>query len=79
MGRSVAGSQLKDFVPENLIDPGHIGCTNRWAPPTIPKSAWTIRVLGVDGLRLADASIFPWVASAVLVHDKIADLIRTEG
>ena len=39
-------------------------------------------MLGVDGLRVADASIFPWVPSAnthisaVLVGEKIADLMR---
>ena len=40
------------------------------------------RVLGVDSLRVADASIFPWVPSAnthlsaVLVGEKIAELMR---
>jgi choline dehydrogenase-like flavoprotein len=43
------------------------------------------RVLGVDGLRVADASVFPWVPSAnthlssVLVGEKIADLMRGGG
>jgi choline dehydrogenase len=42
------------------------------------------RVLGIEGLRVADASIFPWVPSAnthisaVLVGEKMADLIRAE-
>ncbi len=43
------------------------------------------RVLGIDGLRVADASILPWVTrantnlTAILVGEKVAASMRTEA
>jgi choline dehydrogenase len=87
MGSRVTGADHRDFVLANLIDAAHISGTNRMGLPDDPAVVVDDhgRVLGVDGLRVADASIFPWVPSAnthigtVLVGEKIADLIRTEA
>ena len=62
----------------------HISGSNRMGAADDPGSVVDQegRVLGADGLRVADASIFPWVPSAnthlssVLVGEKIADLMR---
>jgi choline dehydrogenase len=86
-GARVRGADHRDFVLANLIDAAHISCSNRMGAPDDPEVVVDDhgRVLGVEGLRVADASIFPWVPSAnthistVLVGEKIADLIRTEG
>ena len=54
-----------------------------WAAPTI-RSAWSIRecrVIGVEGLRVADSSIFPRVtngnlnAPSIMTGEKAADHI----
>ncbi len=87
MGDRVKGSDHRDFVLANLIDGAHICGTNRMGAPGDPDVVVDDhgRVLGVDGLLVADASIFPWVVSAnthisaVLVGEKIAGLIRTEA
>ena len=51
---------------ENPIDAAHMSCTNRMGAADDPEVVVDDhgRVLGLDGLRVADASIFPWVPSA---------------
>jgi choline dehydrogenase len=87
LGRPLPGeSELTSFVLANLYDAAHICGTCRMGSPDDPGTVvdGRGRVLGVENLRVADASIFPWVPSAnthissVLVGEKIADVIRAE-
>jgi len=74
-------------VLANLYDAAHISCSNRMGAADDPAAVVDHegRVIGVDGLRVADASIFPWVPSAnthlssVLTGEKVADLMRGAG
>jgi choline dehydrogenase len=78
--------ELTQFVLANAYDAAHICGTCRMGAAGDPAAVVDEqgRVLGVENLRVADASIFPWVPSAnthisaVLVGEKIADLIRAE-
>jgi choline dehydrogenase-like flavoprotein len=82
--RAVTDAELSRYVLANCYDAAHICGTCRMGAPGDAGSVVDEqgRVLGVDGLRVADASIFPWVPSAnthlsaVLVGEKMADLMR---
>jgi choline dehydrogenase-like flavoprotein len=86
LDRPVPAAELARFVLANVYDAAHIcGSCHMGAagdPGTVVDECG--RVLGVDSLRVADASIFPWVPSAnthlssVLVGEKIAELMRQE-
>ncbi len=87
LDRSVTETELKSFVLSNVFDAAHISGTCRMGSADDPDVVVDHhgRVLGLENLRVADASIFPWVPSAntnfsaVLVGEKIADIIRTQG
>ena len=87
LDRDVSEAELTQYVLANLYDAAHISGSCRMGAAGDPASVVDEqgRVLGVDGLRVADASIFPWVPSAnthlssVLVGEKIADLMRGGG
>jgi choline dehydrogenase-like flavoprotein len=84
LDRDVPEAELTQWVLANLYDAAHISGSCRMGAATDPDSVVDEqgRVLGVDGLRVADASIFPWVPSAnthlsaVLTGEKMADLMR---
>jgi len=87
LDRDIPESELSEFVLANLYDAAHISCSNRMGAADDPAAVVDHegRVIGVDGLRVADASIFPWVPSAnthlssVLTGEKVADLMRGAG
>ncbi|HEX6933486.1 MAG TPA: GMC family oxidoreductase N-terminal domain-containing protein [Streptosporangiaceae bacterium] len=84
--RSVTATEMKNFVLANVFDAAHISGTCRMGSADDPRVVVDDhgRVLGLENLRVADASIFPWVPSAntnfsaILVGEKIAHVIRTE-
>lgn len=85
--RLVTEEELKTFVLSNVFDAAHISGTCKMGSADEPDVVVDHqgRVLGIENLRVADASIFPWVPSAntnfsaILVGEKIADIINTEG
>jgi 5-(hydroxymethyl)furfural/furfural oxidase len=84
---SVTDAQVRSFVLANVFDAAHISGTCRMGSADDPEVVVDAhgRVLGLENLRVADASIFPWVPSAntnfsaILAGEKIADLIRSGG
>jgi choline dehydrogenase-like flavoprotein len=87
LDRDVSEAELSQYVLANLYDAAHISGSCRMGAADDPGSVVDQegRVLGVDGLRVADASIFPWVPSAnthlasVLTGEKMADLMSGGG
>jgi choline dehydrogenase-like flavoprotein len=85
--RSVTEAELRSFVLSNVFDAAHISGTCRMGSADDPDVVVDNhgRVLGLENLRVADASIFPWVpsantnVSAILVGEKIADIFRAES
>jgi choline dehydrogenase-like flavoprotein len=81
----VTEAEVRSFVLSNVFDAAHISGTCRMGSAGDPEVVVDDhgRVLGLENLRVADASIFPWVPSAntnfsaILVGEKIADVIRT--
>jgi choline dehydrogenase len=74
--------QIEAKVREELSHTFHPSCTARIGTETDGVVDPELRVHGIDGLRVADASVFPTIthgnthAPAVLVGEKAADLIR---
>jgi choline dehydrogenase/5-(hydroxymethyl)furfural/furfural oxidase len=72
------------WLLETVGDTGHICCTCRMGPPDDPAAVVDPhgRVLGVDGLWVADASVFPEVPRAntnlptIAAAERLSDLIR---
>jgi choline dehydrogenase len=71
--------EILDWVGRDAETALHPSCTCAMGPVVDPSS---MRVHGVDGLRVVDASVFPYVpngniyAPTMMVAEKAADLIR---
>lgn len=86
LDRSVTAAELTPFVLANVYDAAHISGGCRMGSPDDPGAVvdGCGRVFGVQNLRVADASIFPWVPSAnthlsaVLAGEKIAEDMQHE-
>jgi 5-(hydroxymethyl)furfural/furfural oxidase len=77
-------SSIDNWLLNASGDAGHISCTCRMGAPDDPRSVVDPqgRVLGVDGLWVADASVFPEVPRAntnmptIAAAERLSDLIR---
>jgi len=71
--------EILDWVARDAETALHPSCTCRMGDVVDPD---TLRVYGLDGLRVVDASVFPYVtngniyAPTMMVAEKAADLIR---
>jgi choline dehydrogenase len=79
-GPSVASDEeILDWVARDAETALHPSCTCAMGTVVDPS---TMRVNGVDGLRVVDASVFPYVpngniyAPTMMVAERAADLIR---
>jgi choline dehydrogenase-like flavoprotein len=78
--------ELRAWVRDHVNTTFHPSSTCRMGPSADPKAVVDVagRVYGVDGLRVADASIFPTDPRAnihctvVAVAEKLADAIRSD-
>jgi choline dehydrogenase len=85
-GREVeSATQILDWVGHDAETALHPSCTARMGTDVDAGAVVdpaTLRVHGVDGLRVVDASVFPFVTNAniyapvMMVAEKAADLIR---
>jgi 5-(hydroxymethyl)furfural/furfural oxidase len=79
--------RLEDWVRENAFSGWHGTGTCRMGAPDDPQAVVDLhgRVIGVDGLRVADASIMPSIVSAntnittIMIGEKIADHMMTQN
>lgn len=74
-------SELDAFIRENAVSSGNPCGTCRMGPDELSVVDNEFRVLGVDGLRVADASVVPALfsgsaaATGIMLAEKAADLI----
>ncbi|KAA0024214.1 GMC family oxidoreductase [Antrihabitans cavernicola] len=75
-------ASLSDFVRREVLHTFHPSCTARIGGPDDGAVDPELRVYGVDGLRVADTSVFPTIirgntnAPAIMVGERCADFIR---
>ena len=83
-GTTFTDAEFEEFALAAVIDTQHACGSCRMGAPDDPATVVDAegRVLGVEGLRVADASTFPWVTrantnlTAILVGEKIAQVMR---
>ena len=81
-GKAVKGAALEQYVRQRVVTNHHQSCTCKMGVDQMAVVDPALRVYGVHGLRIADASIFPTVptgntnAPAIMVAEKAADLIK---
>lgn len=77
-------SQIRDFVAQHTTISHHVSCTCKMGDESDPDAVLDpdCRVLGVDGLRVVDASVFPRIVRAgmylpvMMVAEKMSDRIK---
>jgi choline dehydrogenase-like flavoprotein len=82
---TMSDREFAQFALAHVCDTVHASGTCRMGDPGDPEVVVDPggRVLGIDGLRVADASVFPWVTranthlTAILVGEKVAASMRT--
>ena len=80
-GKSVTGKELELYVRQRAVTNHHQSCTCKMGVDQGAVVDPQLRVYGVEGLRVVDASIFPTVptgntnAPTIMVAEKAADLI----
>jgi choline dehydrogenase len=81
---AVTDDELVDYVTKTHNTVYHPACTVRMGPDSDPAAVVDprLRVRGVEGLRVADASVLPFLPAinpnitVMMVGEKAADLIR---
>jgi choline dehydrogenase-like flavoprotein len=72
---------LEEYVRRSLVSVHHPACSCRMGTDALAVVDPQLRVHGIDGLRVADASVFPGLvagntnAAVVMVAEKAADII----
>jgi 5-(hydroxymethyl)furfural/furfural oxidase len=80
-------SVLTEWIHASVLGHYHASCSNRMGAPDDPGAVCdpSARIYGVEGLRVADASIMPAIPCAntgfptIMVGEKIAGTILAEG
>lgn len=83
---TATGDQIRQFVQDNAWG-HHASCSNRMGKPSDPEAVVdsNFRVIGVQGLRVVDASVFPRipgffiVTPIYMIAEKAADVILADA
>lgn len=84
MPGNLKGRDLENFVRDVLMSYAHQTCTARMGRDSMSVVDGTLRVYGVDNLRVADGSIMPRVttgntmAPCVIIGERAAQIVQTE-
>jgi len=76
------GSDLRQFVREQAVTYWHQSCTAKMGRDEMSVVDGSLRVYGVDGLRVADASVLPRIttgntmAPCVVIGERAGDLLQ---
>ena len=76
-------AELADFVRQNATHRAHPACSCRMGNDADAVVDASLRVRGIDGLRVADASVMPALPrgnpnlACIMIGEKAADMIRT--
>src|SRR5262249_630769 len=81
---SISGPELKQFFRDGLVTHWHQSGTAKMGRDAMSVVDGQLKVYGVDGLRIADASILPRVttgntmAACVVIGEPSAPFVRNE-
>jgi choline dehydrogenase len=84
MPGNLKGPDLENFVRDALISYAHQTCTAKMGRDSMSVVDGTLKVYGVDNLRVADGSIMPRVttgntmAPCVIIGERAAQILQTE-
>ncbi|HVJ54956.1 MAG TPA: GMC family oxidoreductase N-terminal domain-containing protein [Aliidongia sp.] len=82
MPGGMRGAELENFVREAVVPFWHQTCTAKMGRDAMSVVDGSLKVYGIDGLRIADGSVMPRVATGntmapcVVIGERAADLIR---
>ena len=82
MPGDLSGKALEDFIRDAAVTYWHQSCTARMGRDSLSVVDGSLRVYGIDGLRVADASVMPRVttgntqAPCAIIGERAAELIR---
>jgi choline dehydrogenase len=82
MPGNLKGSDLENFVRDGLVSYAHQTCTAKMGRDSMSVVDGTLRVYGVDNLRVADGSIMPRVttggtmASCVIIGERASEILK---
>jgi choline dehydrogenase len=78
----LSGDALDDYIRDSAVTYWHQSCTAKMGRDAMSVVDGALRVYGIDGLRIADGSIMPRVATGntqapcAVIGERAADLIR---
>jgi len=84
MPAGLRGAALESFVRDGAISYWHQSCTAKMGCDPLSVVDSRLRVYGVEGLRIADASIMPRIttgntmAPCVVIGERAADILKAE-
>jgi choline dehydrogenase len=82
MPGNVKGSDLENFVRDELTSYAHQTCTAKMGRNSMSVVDGTLKVYGVDNLRVADGSIMPRVttgntmAPCVIIGERAGEILK---
>jgi choline dehydrogenase len=84
MPRNLKGTELEDFVREGAITYWHQTCTAKMGRDSMSVVDGSLKVYGIDRLRIADGSVMPRVttgntmAPCVVIGERAAEILKTQ-
>jgi choline dehydrogenase len=84
MPGNLKGSDLENFVRDALMSYAHQTCTAKMGRDSMSVVDGTLKVYGVDNLRVADGSIMPRVttgntmAPCVIIGERAGEMLQAE-
>jgi choline dehydrogenase len=84
MPGNLKGPELETFIRNGASTTWHQSCTAKMGRDSMSVVDGNLRVYGIDGLRIADASILPRVttgntmAPCVVIGERAAEMLQTE-
>ena len=84
MPGNLKGGELEGFVRDAAMSYWHQTCTAKMGHDAMSVVDGTLKVYGVENLRIADGSIMPRVttgntmAPCVIIGERAADILKTQ-
>ena len=84
MPGDLKGPELENFVRDALMSYAHQTCTAKMGRDSMSVVDGTLKVYGVDNLRVADGSIMPRVttgntmAPCVIIGERAGEILRAD-